>query len=67
MERWSRQFEQIRLEDRLLRRQKEGEEIDLDAAVEALSDYRAGQHLSERVFARLRRDKRDIALPSSSI
>jgi nitric oxide reductase NorD protein len=56
-----RQFERIRLESRVMRRQTEGDELDLDAAVEALSDLQAGLHPSDRLFAQLRRDRRDIA------
>jgi len=56
-----RQFERIRLEQILLRRQKDGDNVDLDAAVEAFSDRHAGLSPSERVFVRLRREKRDIA------
>ncbi len=56
-----RQFERIRLEQTLLRRQKEGDRVDLDAAIEAFADRRAGLNPSERVFMSLTRDKRDIA------
>ncbi|MCF8143545.1 MAG: hypothetical protein K9N21_06460 [Deltaproteobacteria bacterium] len=56
-----RRFECIRQDQTLLRRQKEGDEVDLDAAVEALSDMKAGQTPSERVFVRLNRQHRDIA------
>jgi nitric oxide reductase NorD protein len=56
-----RQFERIRLEQQLLRRQKEGDHVDLDAAIEAFSDQKAGLNPSERLFMHLRRDKRDIA------
>jgi nitric oxide reductase NorD protein len=56
-----RQFERIRMGQTLLRRQKEGDEVDLDAAVEAITDLRAGLCPSDRVFARLTRNKRDIA------
>jgi nitric oxide reductase NorD protein len=56
-----RQFERIRMDQTLLRRQKDGAEIDLDAAVEAVTDLQAGLCPSDRVFARLARNKRDIA------
>jgi nitric oxide reductase NorD protein len=61
VQRIRRQFERIRMDQILLRRQREGDDVDLDAAVEAFSDRRAGLHPSERVFVRLRRNKRDIA------
>lgn len=56
-----RQFERMRMDQTLLRRQNEGDDIDLDAAVEAFADRMAGLSPSERLFVRLRRDKRDIA------
>jgi nitric oxide reductase NorD protein len=56
-----RQFEMLRLENRVLRRQKEGEEIDLDAVVEAFSDMQAGIAPSERLLVRRQRDQRSIA------
>jgi nitric oxide reductase NorD protein len=56
-----RHFERIRLDDVLLRRQREGDNVDLDAAIEAFADKRAGVHPSDSLFVRLRRDKRDIA------
>jgi nitric oxide reductase NorD protein len=56
-----KKFELLRDEVRTLRRQKEGEEIDIDAAVEALADHRAGLPPREDVFCRLHRDERNIA------
>jgi nitric oxide reductase NorD protein len=56
-----RQFERIRMGQTLLRRQKDGDAVDFDAAVEAFTDRRAGLYPSDRVFTKLMRDKRDIA------
>jgi nitric oxide reductase NorD protein len=56
-----RQFERIRMGQNLLRRQKDGDAVDFDAAVEAFADRKAGLHPSDRVFTKLIRDKRDIA------
>ena len=56
-----RQFERIRTGQMLLRRQKDGDEVDLDAAVEAYHDRRAGLYPSERLFVRVSRKERDIA------
>jgi nitric oxide reductase NorD protein len=56
-----RQFERIRMGQTLLRRQKDGDAVDFDAAVEAFADRKAGLHPSERVFTKLIRDRRDIA------
>jgi len=56
-----RQFERIRMGQTLLRRQKDGDNVDLDAAVEAFGDRAAGLYPSEKVFVRLSRNKRDVA------
>ncbi|RJR41804.1 MAG: hypothetical protein C4576_17045 [Desulfobacteraceae bacterium] len=56
-----RQFERIRTGQMLLRRQKDGDEVDLDAAVEAYHDQKAGLSPSERLFVRVSRKERDIA------
>jgi nitric oxide reductase NorD protein len=56
-----RQFEMMRLQQRYLKRQREGDEIDLDAVIEALADARAGSAPSEKLFIRLDRDERNIA------
>jgi nitric oxide reductase NorD protein len=57
-----RQFEMLRQAERFVRRQREGEDIDLDAVVESLADTRAGLAASDRLFVRLQRDQRDIAV-----
>ncbi len=56
-----RQFERIQTAERLLKKQTEGDRVDLDAAVLAFADMRAGLTPSERVFSQVRRDRRDIA------
>jgi nitric oxide reductase NorD protein len=56
-----RKFERIRLEQKLLRRQKEGDEVDLDAAVEAYNDRRAGISPSEGLYLLRSRRERNIA------
>lgn len=56
-----RAFELMRAGERFLRRQRDGDEIDIDAAIEARSDFRAGLPASDRLFIRLVRDARDIA------
>ncbi|NOZ11394.1 MAG: nitric oxide reductase activation protein [Gammaproteobacteria bacterium] len=55
-------FEALRGENRTLRRQKNGDEVDLDALVEALTDAQSGHELSERVFTQSHRVERDIAV-----
>lgn len=57
-----RQFEMLRHGHRFLRRQREGEEIDLDAAVQAYADIQAAATPSERLFIQQQRDVRDIAV-----
>ncbi|HHB75403.1 MAG TPA: VWA domain-containing protein [Desulfobulbus sp.] len=56
------QFEMMRNQERFLRRQRDGDDIDLDALVESLADTRAGLPPSDRLFIRLKRDERDIAV-----
>ncbi|WP_456372344.1 VWA domain-containing protein [Thiolapillus sp.] len=57
-----RTFEVLRGEDKVLRRQPQGEDIDIDAFVEALADMQSGMEMSDRVFARMHKDERNIAV-----
>jgi nitric oxide reductase NorD protein len=57
-----RTFEALRGEDRVLKRQLNGDNVDLDALVEALADARAGREMSERVFTRQHKLERNIAV-----
>lgn len=56
------QFELMRTSERFVRRQREGSDIDFDALVESLADMQAGRPSSDRLFIRLARDQRDIAV-----
>lgn len=56
-----RQFEMMRTQQRFVKRQQDGDDIDLDALTEAYADLRAGLVPSENLFIRLQRDERDIA------
>ena len=56
-----RRFEALRGEDRILGRQPEGEEIDLDALIEAVHDRKNGAEPSERLFCRRVRNERSLA------
>ncbi len=56
------QFEMMRSQERFVKRQREGDDIDFDALVESISDSRAGISSSDRLFIRLKRDERDIAV-----
>jgi len=55
------QFEMMRNTHRTVRRQRDGDDIDLDAVIDAMGDARAGVTVADRLFVRLQRDKRDIA------
>ncbi|MFA5628404.1 MAG: VWA domain-containing protein [Thiohalomonadaceae bacterium] len=57
-----RSFEAMRDDERLLKRQTEGENVDIDALVEALADARDGREMSERLFVRQHRVERDITV-----
>lgn len=56
------QFEMMRTSERFVRRQKDGDDIDLDSLIESVADSRAGLAPSDRLFVRLKRDERDIAV-----
>src|SRR5699024_9571473 len=57
-----RQFEALRPERVRLRRQAEGEDIDIDACVEARADLRAGGFLREGLYEARRPGRRSIAV-----
>ena len=57
-----RTFEVLRGEDKILRRQPDGEDIDIDAFVEALADMQSGMEMTDRVFSRMHKDERNIAV-----
>ncbi len=61
LRRISRQFELLRTQERFARRQRHGDDIDLDALVDSLGDQRAGLPPSENLFVRLLRSQRNIA------
>ncbi|MGO9613498.1 MAG: nitric oxide reductase activation protein NorD [Dissulfurispiraceae bacterium] len=56
-----RKFELLRKEPKIQRRQKEGDDLDIDAVVEAFSDTMAGLSPSEDLFVQLSREDRNIA------
>jgi nitric oxide reductase NorD protein len=55
-------FEAMRDEDRLLKRQVNGDGIDIDALVEALADSLDGSEMSDRLYTRMHRTERNIAV-----
>jgi nitric oxide reductase NorD protein len=57
-----RRFEALRGEDKPQRRQFDGEEIDLDAQVEARADRKSGGEPSPRLFIHRRRVERSLAV-----
>jgi len=57
-----RRFEALRGEDKPQKRQFDGEEIDLDAQVEARADRRSGGEASPRLFIHRRRVERSLAV-----
>ncbi len=57
-----RTFEALRDENRLLKREPSGDEVDIDALVEALADARDGSEMSDRLFMRTQRSERNIAV-----
>ncbi|MFO7543152.1 MAG: VWA domain-containing protein [Thiobacillus sp.] len=57
-----KKFEALRDENRLEKRQTQGDEIDLDALIEALADARDGSEMSDRLFVRMHRAERNIAV-----
>jgi len=56
------QFEMMRSQEHFVKRQREGDDIDFDALVESIADSHAGISASDRLFIRLKRDDRDIAV-----
>lgn len=57
-----RHFELLRSQRSVVRRQFDGDDIDLDAWCEARADFAAGLPLSERVYRRQSRHRRDLAV-----
>ncbi len=55
-------FEAMRDEERRLKRQSDGDDVDIDALVEALADTRDGREMSDRLFTRMHRTERNIAV-----
>jgi len=55
-------FEILRGEDRLLRRQPYGDDIDIDAYVEAHADVTSGMEMTNRLFTKMHKEERNIAV-----
>ncbi|MEQ8234104.1 MAG: nitric oxide reductase activation protein, partial [Gammaproteobacteria bacterium] len=57
-----RSFEAVLGESRLQRRQADGDDIDIDALVEAFADVARGREMSEYLYTRYRNQERNIAV-----
>ena len=57
-----RQFEALRTDDRWLRRLNDGEEVNLDDFIEAVSERRGCGYASERLYQHRKRDDRELAV-----
>ena len=57
-----RHFEALRGEDKLLKAQPLGDDIDLDALVTARADAHTGVEMTERLFTRKNKAERDLAV-----
>jgi len=57
-----RSFEALRDEYRILKKQPDGENLDIDALVEAISDVRSGMEMTSRIYRKAHRVERNIAL-----
>ncbi len=57
-----RTFEVLRGEDKILKKQPYGDDIDIDAFVETLADMQCGMEMSERIFTKMHKEERNIAV-----
>ena len=55
-------FEALRGENRILRRQKHGDDIDIDAVVDAYAELRSGREASDDLFLKFHKVERNIAV-----
>jgi nitric oxide reductase NorD protein len=57
-----RTFEVLRGEDKILKKQPYGDNIDIDALVEAWGDMASGLEMSENIFTKMHKEERNIAV-----
>lgn len=57
-----RTFEALRDEEKRIRREPHGDEVDLDSFVDAYSGFLNGAEMDERLFTRMKKTDRDIAV-----
>ncbi len=55
-------FEALRSADLLLKRQQSGDNLDLDAVVDAMADHQQGEEMSDRLYQQTHRHERSIAV-----
>jgi nitric oxide reductase NorD protein len=55
-------FEILRGEDKLLKKQNHGDDIDIDALVEAYGDLKSGMEMTNRLFTKMHKVERNVAV-----
>ena len=55
-------FEILRGEDKLLKKQVYGDDVDIDALVEAYADVKSGMEMSDRLFTKMHKEERNVAV-----
>lgn len=55
-------FEILRGEDKLLKKQVHGDDIDIDALVEAYGDVKSGMEMTDRLFTKMHKVERNVAV-----
>jgi len=55
-------FEALRDDYQILKKQPDGENLDIDALVESISDLRSGMEMTSRIYRKAKRVKRNIAV-----
>ena len=58
----NRTFEALREDDRRLRKQNYGDDIDLDAFIDAYIDLKQGKEVDEKLFIKLNKTERNVAV-----
>ncbi len=55
-------FEFMRGEDKLLKKQPHGDDIDIDALVEAYADVKSGMEMTNQLFTKMHKEERNVAV-----
>ena len=55
-------FEYLRGEDKLLKKQPHGDDIDIDALVEAYADVKSGMEMTNQLFTKMHKEERNVAV-----